>query len=135
MIWCLEQTINVSIFENEKPFLKPKIDTTKTLFSELGFSEPRFSEIPTRYNEYIITPFFIFYSLSRLNFVNRLYLVNKKGLTTTFTKSSLGCTLPIKTGLVINDYVPLMLFFWIWLLATCHLIVVISGTLVLIRRG
>ena len=29
--------------------------------------------------------------LLRLELVNRLYLVNKRGLTTTFTKSSLGC--------------------------------------------
>ena len=44
-------------------------------------------------NKLQLAPFFIFYSLFRLDFVNRLNLVNKKGLTTMFTKSSLGCTL------------------------------------------
>ena len=43
----------------------------------------------------IAAPFFMFYSLSRLDLVNRLNLVNKGGLKTKFTKSSLGCTLCI----------------------------------------
>ena len=55
------------------------------------FSEPRFSELLDLMNKLQLT-FFIFYSLSRLDLVNRLNLVNKKGLTITFTKSSLGCT-------------------------------------------
>ena len=53
--------------------------------------ETRFSELLDLMNKLQLT-FFIFYSLSRLDLVNRLNLVNKKGLTITFTKSSLGCT-------------------------------------------
>ena len=41
-------------------------------------------------------PFFIFYFLSRLDLVNRFDLVKKRCLTTTFTKSRLGCTPPIQ---------------------------------------
>ena len=37
-------------------------------------------------------PFFMFYSLSRLDLVNRLNLVNKRGLITMMAKLSLGCT-------------------------------------------
>ena len=40
----------------------------------------------------IAAPFFMFYSLSRLDLVNRLNLVNKRGLATLITKLSLGCT-------------------------------------------
>ena len=43
-------------------------------------------------NLYLVKYFFIFYSLYRLNLVDRFDLVNKRSLTTTFTKSSLGCT-------------------------------------------
>ena len=40
---------------------------------------------------------FHIYSLFRLDLVNRLNLVNEKGLTTTFTKSSLGWTYQYNT--------------------------------------
>ena len=55
-------------------------------FSEPRFSDPHFSETLDLMNE-LQLPFFLFYSLSRLD------LMNKKGLTTLFTKSSFGCTL------------------------------------------
>ena len=47
-----------------------------------------------QYRAYMLT-YFIFYSLSRLDLVDRLNLRNKRGLTTTFTKSSLGCIFEI----------------------------------------
>ena len=53
--------------------------------------ETRFSELLYLMNK-LKLPFFICYSLSRLNLVNVHYLVNQKGLTATFTKSSLRWT-------------------------------------------
>ena len=55
------------------------------------FSEPQFSEILDLMNKLQLL-FFIFHSLSRIDLVNSLDLVNKRGLTTIFTKSSLSCT-------------------------------------------
>ena len=40
----------------------------------------------------IAAPFFMFYSLSRLDLVNRLNIVNKRGLITMMAKLSLGYT-------------------------------------------
>ena len=52
--------------------------------------ETQFSEILDLRNK-LQLPFFIFHSLSSLNLVKRLDLVNERGLTTTFTKSGLIC--------------------------------------------
>ena len=62
--------------------------------SETWFSESPFREILDLMNK-LLFPFFIFYSLSRPDLVNSLDLVNKRGLTPKFTKSSLECTLLI----------------------------------------
>ena len=59
---------------------------------ETRFSEPGFSEIFDLMNK-LQLPFLYLNSLSRLDLVNRLNLVNKKGLTIRFTKSSLECTI------------------------------------------
>ena len=67
--------------------LGSKYTTAETQFSELCFSEHRFREILDLMYK-LQLPFSVFYSLSRLNLVNRLDLVNKRGLTTRFTKSS-----------------------------------------------
>ena len=51
-----------------------------------------FNDIGSPFSEYTPSPFFLFYSLSRLDLVNRLNLVNKLGLATMITKLSLGYT-------------------------------------------
>ena len=59
---------------------------------ETRFSEPRFSEVLNLMNE-LQLPFSYFALYPDLILVNKLNLVNKRGLTTTFIKSSLGCTI------------------------------------------
>ena len=59
-------------------------------YSYVSTPETQFSEIPHLMNKLQLS--FSNFTLYSLNSVNRLNLVNKKGLTTTFTKSSLGCT-------------------------------------------
>ena len=67
-------------------YIQCRLNTPKT-----RFSESRFSKIHDLMNNNP-GPFFITYSLSRLN------LVNKRGLTSAFTKSSLGCTYNYQPG-------------------------------------
>ena len=58
-------------------------------------------------------PFFIFYSLSRLDLVKRFNFVNKWGLTTMFTKSSFGRTL-LGCGFVTELCMVCKILWWIF---------------------
>ena len=96
MIW--QVPVYNSVFFSSS-FHKPSTHTTESQFSEPLFSEPQFSEILDLMNKLQLL-FFIFHSLSRIDLVNSLDLVNKRGLTTIFTKSSLSCTTHTQVVLV-----------------------------------
>ena len=66
--------------------------TTLPTTPETRFSEPRFSEVLNLMNE-LQLPFSYFALYPDLILVNKLNLVNKRGLTTMFIKSNLGCTI------------------------------------------
>ena len=90
--WWFDKYLSTTPFFFSSSFHKPSTHTTESQFSEPLFSEPQFSEILDLMNKLQLL-FFIFHSLSRIDLVNSLDLVNKRGLTTMFTKSSLGCIL------------------------------------------
>ena len=97
--WWFDKYLSTTPFFFSSSFHKPSTHTTESQFSEPLFSEPQFSEILDLMNKLQLL-FFIFHSLSRIDLVNSLDLVNKRGLTTMFTKSSLGCTTHTQVVLV-----------------------------------